>query len=476
MSAGRILAIVFGTLAILIGLGVAAGGGAVLVLNAVRDDDGYLTSPTETLRSDGYAVVSEDVEVESLDWPGGGDVDIRVTATSRAGGPVFIGIARTADVTRYLARVPHDVVRDIEFSGAGAPDLDTQYTPRPGTRAPAPPITEDFWEASVAGTGEQVLDWELREGRWTFVLMRPGGERGVEADTTVGVRIPSLLWLGIVLLVVGLLLVVGGALLIFLGARRRGDAGPPSEATTAVVTGAPAGGAGPRAPPYPGPPGAAATAAPAQDAPDAPAWPMLFEGELDPGLSRWQWLVKWLLAIPHYVVLFFLGIAFAVLTVVAFFAIVFTGRYPRGIFEFNVGVMRWSWRVSFYALTAIGTDRYPPFSLADDPSYPARFDVPYPERLSRGLVWVKWWLLAIPHYIVIGFFVGSWSTAYGESGWWSAGLIGVLTLFAGVALLFTGRYPGGIFRLLVGLNRWVYRVYAYASLMRDEYPPFRLGR
>ncbi len=211
------------------------------------------------------------------------------------------------------------------------------------------------------------------------------------------------------------------------------------------------------------------------------ASPLRLQGTLDPGLSRWLWLVKWLLAIPHYIVLFFLWLAFLVLTVVAFFAILFTGRYPRGIFDFNVGVLRWTWRVGFYSYGALGTDRYPPFTLGEAPEYPATLELAYPERLSRGLVLVKWWLLAIPHYIVVGVFLGGGYAAAEASDWvWAlgfeAGLIGTLVLFAGVALLFTTRYPPGIFDVVLGLDRWVARVAVYAGLMTDSYPPFRLDQ
>jgi hypothetical protein len=212
------------------------------------------------------------------------------------------------------------------------------------------------------------------------------------------------------------------------------------------------------------------------------AHPVRLEGRLDPKLSRWLWLVKWLLAIPHFIVVFFLLVAFVLLTIVAFFAILFTGRYPRSIFDFNLGVLRWAWRVGFYSYDALGTDRYPPFTLAPVPDYPASIEVPYPEQLSRGLVLVKWWLLAIPHYLVLGVLLGGGGFAAKE-GWdgdgrWggSPGLIMLLVLFAAIALLFTTRYPRGIFDLVMGLNRWVVRVVAYAALMTDVYPPFRLDQ
>jgi Domain of unknown function (DUF4389) len=208
------------------------------------------------------------------------------------------------------------------------------------------------------------------------------------------------------------------------------------------------------------------------------AYPVRIEGHLEPDVSRGLWIVKWLLVIPHVIVLAFLWLGVVVVWVIALFAILFTGRYPRGLFDYVLGVMRWTWRVGFYSYAALGTDRYPPFTLGPEPDYPARLEVDYPERLSRGLVLVKWWLLVIPQAIVVGIFVGGWGWGWGwddETGRWaSPDLVGVLVLFAAVALLFTGRYPPGIFNFVLGMDRWTARVAAYVLLMRDEYPPFRL--
>src|ERR1043166_2100515 len=204
-------------------------------------------------------------------------------------------------------------------------------------------------------------------------------------------------------------------------------------------------------------------------------YPLQLSGELSTRLSRGLWLVKWLLAIPHYVALVLLWIAFAAVSIVAFFAILLSGRYPRGLFNFNLGVLRWPWRLGFYSYNALAPDKYPPFTLKDVPDYPARLEVAYPESLSRRLVLVKWWLLALPHYLVIAVFVGgAWAGSGIDRLYGGGGLVGLLVLFAGILLLFASRYPKPLYDFVLRMNRWVFRVAAYTALMTDVSPPFRL--
>jgi hypothetical protein len=205
---------------------------------------------------------------------------------------------------------------------------------------------------------------------------------------------------------------------------------------------------------------------------DEQSEPARLTGHLDPAVSRWLWLVKWVLVIPHYIVLTILSFAFLVVTVAAGFAILFTGHYPPSLFQFAVGVLRWHWRVAFYAYGLLGTDRYPPFTLARS-DYPAEFDVAYPLQLSHWKVLVKSWLFALPQLLIVGILTGgSWVSAT-TSG---MSLLGLLVLVTAVLLLFTGVYRLGLFDLLMGIHRWSLRTVAYVALMSDKYPPFRLDQ
>lgn len=174
--------------------------------------------------------------------------------------------------------------------------------------------------------------------------------------------------------------------------------------------------------------------------------------------NRWLPLVKWLLALPHYIVLAFLLIAAAVVVVVAFFAVILTRRYPEGLFNFVVGTFRWLFRVNAYV--ALLTDRYPPFSLQDDPDFPARYDVDYPPEVDRWRPLVQW-LLAIP-YLFIAHALGM--------------VAGAVTLVAFFAILFTKRYPAGLFAMVRGALRWQAYGFAYVGFRVTRYPPFELDQ
>ncbi|MEZ5378581.1 MAG: DUF4389 domain-containing protein [Acidimicrobiales bacterium] len=460
MRPGRIVALVIGCLLVIPAIAVLLGGGALGLGYAFgRGDDGYFDTTLDRFATDTVAITADDItfaaDPGSPDWVLDAlDADVRLRVTNTNERTLFIGIARQADVDAYLAGVAHDEVTDITDSAAPV------YRTQPGTLAIAPPIDQTFWEATATGSGDAELTWEATSGTWAAVLMNADGSPGVIADLNVGAKAAFVLPLAVIMMTAGALttaLAVGLIIFGALGAHR-------SEPSTVVETG------------VPGVPGS-------HGLEPLHLHPVTLTARLDPELSRWKWLVKWLLAIPHFIVLAFLSVAFVLLTLVAGVAIVFTGRYPRGIFDFNVGVLRWAWRVEYYASTGgIGTDHYPPFSLREEPGDDARFDIDYPERLSRGLVFVKW-LLAIPHLIIVAVLSGGsvrWLAAEGDRVRFDmtagGGLLGLLVLVAGIVLLFDGRYPKALFDLIVGFNRWIYRAIAYVALMTDVYPPFRLDQ
>ncbi|MCP3974825.1 MAG: DUF4389 domain-containing protein [bacterium] len=455
MKPGRIIAIVVGVLIVLPAFGAFIGGGVLTTAYLIeRSDDGYFDETLDRIATSTAAITTGDVDLAADPGPPDWvfdlvDATVRIRAEAADTKDLFVGIAPTAQAESYLNDVAREEIVDIEPSG------DVDYDTKSGTAMPAPPADQTFWVASATGGGEQELVWDVAEGEWTAVLMNADASPGIVADVTVGLRSGAVLAIGIGLLVLGAVFIAIAVAIILIAARRPSDAEEPA---------APAGEATPVMHPE----------------------PVALSATLDEPLSPWLWLVKWFLAIPHLVVLAFLWVGFAVMTFIAGVAILFSGRYPRGVFDFNLGVLRWTWRVTYYAFYGgLGTDRYPPFSLNREDTYPATLDIDYPERLSQGLVLVKWWLLAVPHYLIVGLLIGG-SAAYGlnertgnwESyrGVWSGGLVGLLVLIAAVILLFTSRYPRSLFDLIIGLNRWVYRVLAYAALMTDRYPPFRLDQ
>jgi hypothetical protein len=191
--------------------------------------------------------------------------------------------------------------------------------------------------------------------------------------------------------------------------------------------------------------------------PPSPSYPATFAITYPEELNRWLPLVKWLLAIPHFIALFFIIIGSIFALIYAFFVVLFTGRWPRGAFDYVVGTLRWSYRVLAYF--HLMTDAYPPFSLADDPDYPLRLNVTYPEHIANWRTLVQW-LLAIPYLWIAA--VLYWLT-------------GVLTVVAFFTVLFTKRIPRGVFELMVPGMRWTLRGDAYAYFMNERYPPFVWG-
>ena len=458
-----------------LGLGLTIGAAALLSAESSQQDGQYLTLDSQRYQSTGHAITTPSLVLDPGEAGMAGlppleelaSIQVRVSSVI-SDQPIFVGVADAFEVAAYLDEVPHAAIGGVSWTEEGQlagqwswpSDARGELQETPGTRDPATPTEQDFWVTSTTGTGTQEITFDLQEGQWTLVVMNSDGTRPVWIDLQPGVRTelldmvnPAMLITGVIGLLLGIPLLLAGTA----GLGRDIDQGAPQRST--------------------GP-----DTAPAEirtESTQLSAYPLAFTGHLDPRLSRGLWLIKWLLALPHYLVLALLWFSLLVTTIAAGIAIVITGRYPRSWFTFSVGVLRWNWRVGFYGYSTLGTDRYPPFTLARA-DYPAELEVNYPDRLSRGLVLVKWWLLALPHLLIIGILTGSGGAvgigSIRDNTGWGLTLLGLLVLIAAVALLFTGRYLPGLFALIVGLNRWVYRVWTYTLLLRDDYPPFRLDQ
>ena len=483
-TAGAIVTL--GTLLdILAGAGIL-GEGASDVVTSQQGSDGYFTSPTRPFSTTSYALSSPlaQIAVEKLPFDLG---SLRINATSTApGGQVFVGIGLKAEVEKYL-----NGVHATEIIGITTMPFRVSYRDLPGSTAPEPPSGQSFWTMQASGTGSQQITMDLRTRDWVVVIINADASEGVAVNVQDGYRselfrtlTPALSIAGIVLLLIWVGLIALGAI----GLDRRSSAskyGTPVRPTVDPSDSSRKFNADPLE--LKKNDGASLEArAPTK------RYPARLTGHLDPPLSRGQRLVKWLLSVPNFIILLFMCSAVIVTTIIARFAILFTGRYPRSLFNFAVGVLRWKWRVGFYACSALGTDKYPPFSLAMT-DYPVDFEVDYPQQLSHGLVRAKGWLLVVPHLLIVSVFTNTAWTAWNENGngsqWaghhtWSAdfghsvgfSLLSLLVLIAALMLLSTGRYQRPPFGLVMGINRWTYCVATHGLLLRDKYPPFRLDQ
>ncbi len=178
-----------------------------------------------------------------------------------------------------------------------------------------------------------------------------------------------------------------------------------------------------------------------------------YDVEYPPRLSRWLLFLKWLLVIPHLFVLYFMYFMQSVVTFLAWWAILFVGHYPRGLWGFSMMVLRWNANVTAYYM--LQRDDYPPFG---EGAYPVTFAMEYPPRQSRLLIFFRG-LLLIPHFLVV---------------WVLLFAYGLVLFIAWFAILLLGRFPRGMFDFVVGVQRWMYRIQVYFYLLTDRYPPFSM--
>jgi len=448
MSAGKIALLVFGIIFLLVAVGLLfAGGTLVWVDQELKDSDGFISTDTIYLERGSHAIITRPADIDlEMTWPfDEGDLaTIKVKASNdNPSKQVFIGIAEKSDVEDYLDGVEYD-----EITGFRIHPYDVDYKKHTGSsvpEAPDSPDIRDIWTEWVVGNGTQTLEWEIESGSWVLVLMNADGSAGIDLSGSVGIKAPWIFGLGIGLLAGGAVVLILGVLMIYFAARR------------------PMAGGGTMGPVPPISDGDTTTTE------NLNAYPATFSVDYpDKSLNRLTTFFRLIMIIPIAIILSlvngtiwgeahgsnYLFAAGGILFLPLVLMLLFRQKYPRWWFDWNVALTKFMARV--YAYLALLRDEYP----STDEEQAVHIEIAYPDAkrdLNRWLPLVKWFL-AIPHYIVL-FFLNI--------------AVFVCLVIAWFAILFTGRYPRGLFDFVVGLFRWHLRVAAYAFLLTtDRYPPF----
>ncbi len=216
-TAGRVVGMVFSSIAALIGIGLLLGGLALIAVHGfARDDEGFYTSDTEPLRSAAYAITTDEI---SLDADIADDVPedllgtLRIRAEAATARPIFLGIGRSADVERYLARVARSQLTDFRRGEAVFDQI-------PGRAPRGRPGAEAFWVAQSEGAGRREVEWDPEAGVWTVAVLNADGRRGVAVEADIGAKVGWLIWVGVGLTIVGLLVTATAIALVVMVSRR----------------------------------------------------------------------------------------------------------------------------------------------------------------------------------------------------------------------------------------------------------------
>jgi hypothetical protein len=224
----KLISVIFGVLLVIAGIMSTASGGFVLsVYRSHSDANGYFTTPIQTVASNGFALTVPDINSQLVSgWERWGlshaRATVRVTGSSKLPAPVFIGIAPTARVTKYLSGVARDRVTSIDLRSGSV-----QYDHVDGKALPTPPEEQSFWVARATGTGNETLEWALQEGDWAVVIMNGDASAPVAVDVRLGARFGIMYPLVVGSIAAGVALLALGAALIVFGSRRRQMAAPP---------------------------------------------------------------------------------------------------------------------------------------------------------------------------------------------------------------------------------------------------------